>query len=187
MFLKKKYKTSSLKNRTTDIKSVLSSPRIPPREVRRDYKLFTRNVVAIDRVGKVTKGGKQRRYRALVVYGDKKGSVSVGVASARVTYSAIQKAQDDARKNIITVPITSSYSIPHSITSKFGGAKILLLPSAPGSGVIAGSSIRAVLELAGVRNVLSKRLGSNSLINNARATLQGLARLKTYRNERKKS
>lgn len=183
MFLKKKYKTNSFKNRTTDIKSVLSDRRtISPRKIRPDYKSFTRNVVAIDRVGKVTKGGKQRRYRALVVYGDKMGSVSVGVASARVVYDAIQKAQADAKKKIIKVPITSSYSIPHSITSKFGGAKVLLLPSAPGSGVIAGSSIRVVLEMAGVRNVLSKRIGSNSLVNNARATLQGLSQLKTYRN-----
>jgi len=154
--------------------------RIPPRKVRQDFRAFTRSVVAVDRVYRVTKGGKRLSFRALVVYGDKRGSVSVGVASALVVYDAIQKAQAVAKKEIVRVPVTSSYSIPHSVVGKYGAAKVLLLPSAPGSGVIAGSSIRTVLEFAGIKNILSKRVGSNSLINNARATLHGLTQLKSY-------
>jgi len=153
---------------------------VPPRKVREDFRAFTRNVVAIDRVSRVTKGGKRLSFRALVVYGDKGGSVSVGVASALVVYDAIQKAQAAAKKEIIKVPVTNSYSIPHSVIGKFGAAKVLLLPSAPGSGVIAGSSIRVVLEFAGIKNILSKRVGSSSLINNARATIHGLMQLKSY-------
>jgi len=152
----------------------------PPRKVREDFRAFTRNVVAIDRVSRVTKGGKRLSFRALIVYGDEMGSVSVGVASALVVYDAIQKAQAVAKKEVVRVPVTSSYSIPHSVIGKFGAAKVLLLPSAPGSGVIAGSSIRVVLELAGIKNILSKRVGSSSLINNARATIHGLTQLKSY-------
>merc|ERR1712087_1055666 len=97
-----------------------------------------------------------------------------------VLHDAIQKAQAAAKKKIVEVPVTSSYSIPHSVIGKFGAAKVLLLPSAPGSGVIAGSSIRVVLELAGIKNILSKQLGSGNLLNNARATIDSLSTLKSY-------
>jgi small subunit ribosomal protein S5 len=86
-----------------------------------------------------------------------------------------------AKKNVITVPLTSSNSIPHKIDGRFGAAKLILRPSAPGSGVIAGGSIRTVLELAGVKNILSKQLGSNNLLNNARATVNGLSNLRSYK------
>ena len=151
-----------------------------PRRRRRQYRpsFFTRSVVTVDRVYRVTKGGKRLSFRALVVVGNKTGPVGIGVASARDSYNAIQKANARARRQLINVLITSSLSIPHPIYGKFGAAKVLLRPSAPGSGVIAGSSIKFVLELAGIQNILSKRLGSSSLINNARATLNGLSKLK---------
>ena len=199
MSLKKKYKKigkidrnivsyiNTYKGLSLNIKSQSDLPLelirnipIPPRKVRKDFRTFTRNVVTIDRVSRVTKGGKRLSFRALIVYGNKRGSVSVGVANALVAYNAIQKAQAVAKKKIIKVPVTNSYSIPHPVIGKFGAAKVLLLPSAPGSGVIAGSSIRIVLEFAGIKNILSKRVGSSSLINNARATIHGLMQLKSY-------
>jgi len=102
----------------------------------------------------------------------------VGVASARDSYYAIEKGEARARRELLDVIMTSSGSIPHVVVGKFGAAKVLLIPAAPGCGVIAGSSIRSILEFAGIQNILSKRLGSGNLINNARATLDALARLK---------
>jgi small subunit ribosomal protein S5 len=139
---------------------------------------LTRDVVKVDRVSRVTKGGKRIGFRALVVVGDKTGRVGVGVASALDSYYAIEKGEARARRELLDVIMTSSGSIPHTVVAKFGAAKVLLLPAAPGCGVIAGSSIRSVLELAGIQNILSKRLGSSNLINNARATLVALAALK---------
>jgi small subunit ribosomal protein S5 len=141
---------------------------------------WSERVVSVDRVTKVVKGGKRMSFRATVVIGDEQGKVGVGVGSARDVVTAIRYGVTDAKKHVITVPLTRSNSIPHPITGQFGAAKLLLRPSAPGSGVIAGSSIRTVLELAGVKNILSKRLGSNNLLNNARATINGLSTLRTY-------
>lgn len=150
-----------------------------PRRRRRQYRpVFTRSVITVDRVYRVTKGGKRLSFRALIAVGNKSGRVGVGVASARDSYNAIQKGNTRARRQLRNILITSSFSIPHPIYGKFGAAKVLLRPSAPGSGVIAGSSIKFVLELAGIQNILSKRLGSSSLINNARATLNALSKLK---------
>lgn len=92
----------------------------------------------------------------------------------------MRKAVTDGKKNIITVPLTTSNSIPHKIDGRFGAAKLVLVPSAPGSGVIAGGSVRIVLELAGIQNILSKQLGSNNLLNNARATIVGLSNLRSF-------
>jgi small subunit ribosomal protein S5 len=110
--------------------------------------------------------------------GNKSGRVGMGVAPARDSYYAIEKGEARARRELLDVTMTSSGSIPHVVVGKFGAAKVLLLPAAPGCGVIAGSSIKSILELAGIQNILSKRLGSGNLINNARATLDALARLK---------
>ena len=135
----------------------------------RDNKVeWSERVVAIQRVTKVVKGGKKLSFRAVVVVGDEQGQVGVGVGKAGDVITAVRKAVTDGRKNVITVPLTSSNSIPHKIDGRFGAAKLVLRPSAPGSGVIAGGSIRTVLELAGVKNILSKQLGSNNLLNNAR-------------------
>ena len=137
-------------------------------------------VVSIERVTKVVKGGKKMSFRAIIVVGNEKGKVGVGVGKAGDVLTAVRKGVTDGKKHIISVPLTSSNTIPHVTNGKFGAAKLILRPSAPGSGVIAGSSIRIVLELAGIKNILSKQLGSNNLLNNARATINGLSTLKTY-------
>ena len=137
-------------------------------------------VVAIQRVTKVVKGGKKMSFRAVVVVGDEHGKVGVGVGKAGDVITAVKKGVTDGKKHVINVPLTSSDSIPHPTTGRFGAAKLVLRPSAPGSGVIAGGSVRTVLELAGVKNILSKQLGSNNLLNNARATIEGLSSLRSY-------
>ena len=137
-------------------------------------------VVAIQRVTKVVKGGKKMSFRAVVVIGNEQGKVGVGVGKAGDVITAVKKGVTDGKKHVITVPLTSANSIPHATTGRFGAAKLVLRPSAPGCGVIAGGSTRTVLELAGVKNILSKQLGSNNLLNNARATIEGLSSLRSY-------
>lgn len=139
-------------------------------------------VVAIQRVTKVVKGGKKMSFRAIIIIGNEQGKVGVGVGKAGDVITAVRKGVTDGKKNIISVPLTSSSSIPHPTNGRFGAAKLVLRPSAQGSGVIAGSSIRTVLELAGIKNILSKQLGSKNLLNNARATIQGLSTLRSYSN-----
>ena len=150
---------------------------------RRSYKLtepkFLERLIKISRVSKVTKGGKKLSFRSIVVIGDENGVVGVGVAKADDVINAFKKAKTDARKNLITVPITKSLSIPHAVTGNFGACKIILRPSIEGSGVIAGGAVRTVLEVAGVKNVIAKQLGSDNLLNNARAAIVGLSNLRT--------
>ena len=137
-------------------------------------------VVAIQRVTKVVKGGKKMSFRAVIVVGNEQGKVGVGIGKAGDVITAVKKGVTDGKKHVITVPLTSANSIPHATTGRFGAAKLVLRPSAPGCGVIAGGSTRVVLELAGIKNILSKQLGSNNLLNNARATIDGLSTLKSY-------
>lgn len=147
---------------------------------RRTYKeRLDEKLVKIDRVSKVTKGGKKLSFRAIVVIGDKNGQVGVGVAKAEDVSSAVRKAKFNGKKNLIKIPLTKSLSIPHDMTGHFGACKVILRPSIEGSGVIAGGSVRIVLELAGIKNVIAKQLGSNNLLNNARATIIGLKKLTT--------
>ena len=141
---------------------------------------WSERVVSIERVTKVVKGGKKMSFRAIIVVGNEQGKVGVGVGKASDVITAVRKGVTDGKKHIISVPLTSSNTIPHPTNGRFGAAKLVLRPSAPGSGVIAGSSIRTVLELAGIKNILSKQLGSNNLLNNARATIDGLSTLKSY-------
>ena len=141
---------------------------------------WSKRVVSIERVTKVVKGGKKMSFRAVIVVGNEQGKVGVGVGKAGDVITAVRKGVTDGKKHIISVPLTSSNSIPHLTNGRFGAAKLILRPSAPGSGVIAGSSIRTVLELAGIKNILSKQLGSNNLLNNARATVNGLSTLRSY-------
>jgi small subunit ribosomal protein S5 len=141
---------------------------------------WVERVVTIDRVTKVTKGGRKMSFRAVVVVGNEQGKVGVGIGKAGAVVTAIRKGITDGKKNIVSFPLTRSNSIPHPASGRFGAAKLVLFPSAPGSGVIAGSSIRTVLELAGIKNILSKRLGSDNLLNNARATVNGLLTLKPF-------
>jgi small subunit ribosomal protein S5 len=130
-------------------------------------------LVSLDRVAKVVKGGKQLHFRALVVVGDGKGHVGMGLGKAREVPEAIHKAGVVARKNLIEVRLTTN-TIPHEITAKYGSAKVLLKPASPGIGVIAGGGVRAVLEAVGVNDVLTKSLGSANAINVVRATLLAL-------------
>jgi len=134
-------------------------------------------LLGIDRVTKVVKGGRHLRFRALVVVGDGQGHVGFGLAKAAAVPEAVRKAGTTAKKRLIEVPIKDG-TIPHEILAKFGASKILLKPAAPGTGLIVGSTARAVLELAGVEDVVGKSLGGPSKINVARATMVALSNLR---------
>ena len=136
-------------------------------------------VVQIRRVTKVVKGGKNLSFRAIVVVGNEKGQVGVGVGKAADVIGAVKKGVADGKKHIIEVPLTKSNSIPHPVNGIGGGAKVMMRPAAPGTGVIAGGAVRTVLELAGVQNILAKQLGSKNPLNNARAAVNALDALRT--------
>jgi len=140
---------------------------------------FVERLIKISRVSKVTKGGKKLSFRSIVVIGDENGIVGVGVAKANDVINAFKKAKTDAKKNLITIPITKALSIPHNVIGNFGACKIIMRPSIEGSGVIAGGSVRTVLEVAGIKNVIAKQLGSDNLLNNARASIVALSNLRT--------
>jgi len=140
-------------------------------------------VVQIRRVCKVVKGGKKLGFRAVVIIGDEKGTVGVGVGKANEVSSAIRKSVDDAKKHQIKVPMMGK-TIPHETEGSWGASKVILRPAPTGTGVIAGGAVRTVLELAGIADIVAKSIGASNAINTARATIEGLLTLKTLDNER---
>ncbi len=136
-------------------------------------------VVEIKSVVKVNKGGRQRRFSATVVVGDRKGKVGLGMGKANEVPDAVKKAIQAANKNLIKVPLTDNRTIAHESYGVAGAAKVVLRPAAPGTGVIAGGAVRAVLELAGIQDILSKSLGSRTKNNMANATINALKQIKT--------
>jgi small subunit ribosomal protein S5 len=136
-------------------------------------KQFEELVINIDRVSRVVKGGRRFRFKALVVVGDRKNKVGVGVAKGADVQAAVAKATDIAKKNLVIIPIINE-TIPHDVELKFSGARVLLKPAAPGTGIIAGGVVRSIIGVTGIRNLLSKSLNSTNKVNIAYATVQAL-------------
>lgn len=151
-----------------------SKIQLKKKNIRINPNFFFEKILQIKRVTKVVKGGKRLSFRAVLIIGDKNKRIGVGIGKGNNVSLAIEKAKINAKKNIIRVPLTFAKSIPHLITSSFGASRVMLIPALQGTGVIAGSSVRAILELSGVENILSKELGSNNILNNALATIKAL-------------
>ena len=149
-----------------------------PRPAKRE-KEYQERVVTIKRVSKTVKGGRRARFSALVVIGDGKGTVGYGLGKANEVPDAIKKALDDARKNLYKVPMVKGDTFPHYVEGQFGACKVVMKPAPDGTGIVAGGPVRAVLELAGIKNIYSKVYGSRNSINMVRATVNGITNLKT--------
>lgn len=142
-------------------------------------KLYEELVIDVKSVVKVTKGGRRRRYSATVVVGDRKGKVGLGIGKANEVPDAIKKAIQDANKKMITIPLIEGRTVAHEMIGTSGAARVIIKPAPAGTGIIAGGSVRAILELAGIRDVVSKSLGARTKINTATAALNALKAMKT--------
>ena len=138
---------------------------------------FQERVVFINRVSKTVKGGRRMSLSAMVVVGDGKGKVGIGMGKSAEVPLAIQKAVEDAKKNLFTIPVTDEGTIPHEVEGHFGAGRVVLKPAVPGTGVLAGGPVRALCELAGIKNIISKSLGTSNAMNIVKAAAEGLARL----------
>lgn len=143
----------------------------------KEKKEFEERVIEVSRVSRTVKGGRRLRFRALVAIGNRQGKVGIGIGKANEVVIAVTKAVNQARKNLIAVPIVND-SIPHEVKLKYGSAVVFLKPALPGTSIIAGSSVRPVIELAGIKNILSKIFGSSNKINNVQATIEALRTLR---------
>jgi len=143
----------------------------------REIKEFDEEVIQIDRVTRVVKGGRRLRFRATVVIGNRKGKVGVGIGKSTEVTGAISKAIAQAKKSLIEIPITGQ-TIPHRIQTKFKSAKLLMMPASPGTGIIAGGPLRKIVELAGIKDILSKSLGCKNRLTNCQAAIKALSQLK---------
>ena len=151
-----------------------------PRKFNREVKEFEERVVQINRISKTVKGGRKMRFSAIVVVGDKKGRVGYGLAKANEVPDAIRKASEVAKKNVVRLPLVDgNRTLPHEVTGRYGAGEVVLRPAAPGTGIVAGGVVRAVLELAGATDVITKCVGSRTPINQLHATMDALSQLKT--------
>jgi len=152
----------------------------------KEQKEFEEEVLQIDRVTRVVKGGRRLRFRCTVAIGDKKGRVGIGIGKASEVVGGIKKAVTKAKKDLIKVPITKGDTIPHAVNVKYKAARMLIMPASPGTGVIAGGSLRKILNLAGIKNVLSKNIGSRNTLVTAQASIKALQSLRPVRENYKK-
>ena len=145
----------------------------------RPTRMYDEIVLDTKAVVKVTKGGRQRRFQAVVLVGDKKGLVGLGIGKANEISEAVKKARQDAQKNMVKVPIVDGRTIPHEMKMDEGATKVILKPASAGTGLVAGSAVRSVLEIAGYHDIITKSLGARTKINMARATINALKSMKT--------
>jgi small subunit ribosomal protein S5 len=169
--------TEAKQNKIGSFKKLQKKSLRKKRQLRFSKKKYEEKVVQVSRVTKVVKGGKKMTFRAIVIVGDNKRKVGVGIGRAEDVNLAIDKAVLNGKKNLITVPLTFVFSVPHVMKASYGACKIMLRPASQGTGVIAGGSVRTVLELGGIKNILAKQFGSSNILNNAKATILALNQL----------